>query len=80
MKTIINKIFNEDMRIGLSRIPDESIDLVVADPPYGLGKDYGNASDKLEMEEYLQWSKVWSDAIIPKIKLTGIFYVFLTWL
>lgn len=79
MEEIINKIFNEDMLIGVERIPNKSIDLVLADPPYCLGKDYGNRSDKLGPKEYLQWSKKWIDAVIPKIKESGNFYVFLTW-
>ena len=79
MQEIINRIFNEDMLIGMGRIPDKSIDLVLADPPYCLGKDYGNKSDKLNPREYLKWSKKWIDAVIPKIKDTGSFYIFLTW-
>lgn len=79
MEEIMNKIFNEDMLVGINKIPDNSIDLVVTDPPYCLGKDYGNNSDKLNPEEYLEWSKKWIEAIIPKIKNAGSFYIFLTW-
>lgn len=42
----INKIFNEDCILGANKIPDNSVDLIIADPPYCLGKDYGNDSDK----------------------------------
>lgn len=31
-----NKIYNEDCLIGLKKIPDKSIDLVVIDPPYEI--------------------------------------------
>ena len=79
MEKILNKIFNEDMLEGISRIPDGSIDLVVADPPYCLGKDYGNDSDKLKPNDYLEWSKKWINAVFPKMKETGSLYVFLTW-
>ncbi|MFH1563161.1 MAG: site-specific DNA-methyltransferase [Nitrospirota bacterium] len=79
MKGILNKIFNEDMLKGMSRIPDNSVDLVLTDPPYCLGKDYGNGSDKLKPKDYLEWSRKWIDAVIPKIKNTGSFYIFLTW-
>ena len=79
MEEILNKIFNEDMLEGIHRIPNNSIDLVIADPPYCLGKDYGNDSDKLNPKDYLEWSKKWIDAVIPKIKDTGSFYLFLTW-
>ncbi len=79
MQEIVNKIFNEDMLQGISRIPNRSLDLILADPPYCLGKDYGNNSDKLGPKEYLQWSRKWINAVIPKMKETGSFYIFLTW-
>lgn len=79
MDSFINKIFNEDVLNGIERIPDGSLDLVVADPPYCLGKDYGNNSDKMTPQEYLEWSYKWIDAVIPKLKESGNFYVFLTW-
>ncbi len=79
MKEFLNKIFNEDALAGIKKIPDNSVDLIVADPPYCLGKDYGNGSDKLQPEEYLNWSKKWIDTIIPKIKERGSFYIFLSW-
>ena len=79
MEKILNKIFNEDMLKGIDKIPDNSIDLIVTDPPYGLGKDYGNGSDKLNSKDYLKWSNKWIGAVIPKIKNSGSFYLFLTW-
>ena len=79
MEEIINKIFNEDVLAGIGKIPNESIDLIIADPPYCLGKDYGNNSDKKSPSEYLEWSKKWIDAVIPKLKNTGSFYIFLSW-
>lgn len=79
MEEILNKIFNEDALEGIDMIPNNSIDLVLADPPYSLGKDYGNNSDKLKPKQYLEWSKKWIDEVIPKIKNTGSFYIFLTW-
>lgn len=75
----INTIFNEDFLKGVEKIPDNSLDLIVADPPYCLGKDYGNNSDKLNPKDYLNWSYKWIDMIVPKLKDTGSFYIFLTW-
>jgi len=74
-----NKIFNEDMLVGINKIPDNSIDLIVTDPPYCLGKDYGNDSDKMKPDLYLDWTEKWIEAVIPKLKETGSFYIFLTW-
>lgn len=76
---IENNIFNEDCLMGISKIQDNSIDLLLADPPYCLGKDYGNNSDKMSEQDYLDWTFKWIDAFIPKIKNTGSFYIFLSW-
>lgn len=79
MSQLINRIYNEDFLSGINRINDNSIDLIVADPPYCLGKDYGNNSDKLKPDEYLEWTENWITQIIPKLKESGSFYIFLTW-
>lgn len=46
MDEMINKVICGDCLEIMKKIPDKSIDLIVTDPPYGLGKDYGNISDK----------------------------------
>jgi len=74
-----NRIFCEDALQGLARLPDASIDLLLADPPYGLGKDYGNDSDKMESAAYLAWMAEWIDLALPKLKANGSLYIFLTW-
>lgn len=43
----------------LSQMRDKSVNLIVTDPPYNLSKDYGNNSDKLEFNRYLDFSKEW---------------------
>ena len=70
---------NENFLEGVKTLPDKSIDLVVADPPYGLGKDYGNDSDMKSSGEIIQWTIKWIDLVIPKIKETGGLYIFVTW-
>jgi site-specific DNA-methyltransferase (adenine-specific) len=79
MTSYKNRIFNEDALTGLKRIPDGAVDLIVTDPPYGLGKDYGNDSDKLDSAAYLRWTEKWIDAALPKLKLNGSLYIYLTW-
>ena len=72
-------LLNEDFLSGVAGVDDNSVDLVIADPPYSLGKDYGNDSDKKSPSEYLKWTEEWIDAVIPKIKETGSLYIFTTW-
>ncbi|KIG09891.1 DNA-methyltransferase [Caballeronia concitans] len=72
-------IRNRDFLADAANIPDESIDLIVADPPYGLGKDYGNDSDMLSGVAFLEWTYRWLDMAIPKLKKSGSLYLFCTW-
>jgi site-specific DNA-methyltransferase (adenine-specific) len=75
----INRIRNEDALTGLAQMPEACVDLILADPPYGLGKDYGNDSDKLDAEDYLAWTTQWIDLALPRLKPAGSLYIFLTW-
>ena len=71
MNDWVNQVFCEDALSGLARIPDGSIDLILTDPPYNLGKDYGNASDQQSVEAYLAWTEQWIDAAVPKLNPTA---------
>ncbi|HEY4805734.1 MAG TPA: site-specific DNA-methyltransferase, partial [Paraburkholderia sp.] len=73
------RLLNRDFLTDAANLPDASIDLIVADPPYGLGKDYGNDSDMRSGEDFLAWTYEWLDLAIPKLKPTGSLYVFCTW-
>jgi len=49
----------------LQATDDESVDLIFADPPFNLSKDYGatptgkKINDRLPEEEYLEWCSTW---------------------
>ena len=51
-------ILNGDM-LKDSRIPNEHIDLIVTSPPYNVNKDYGNANDNLNYDEYMDFTEKW---------------------
>lgn len=72
-------LYQEDVLENIGRIGDGTIDLIVADPPYGLGKDYGNDSDRLSGDAYLEWAERWIDAVVPKLAPRGSLYLFCTW-
>src|SRR6201997_1356832 len=73
------QLLNRDFLTDVANIPDGSIDLIVCDPPYGLGKDYGNDSDMRSGEAFLAWTREWLDLAIPKLKPSGSLYIFCTW-
>jgi len=65
-----------DVILGLESIENESVDLIFADPPYNIGKNFNGYWDKWKNEEdYLQWCYKWIDLCIRKIKPNGCFYV-----
>lgn len=60
----------------LKTIPDNSVDLIFADPPYNIGKNFNGHKDKWATEEnYLSWCYGWLDLCVQKLKPTGSFYV-----
>ena len=59
-----------------TRIPDESVDLVFADPPYNLGKSFGTFRDKWPSDEaYAAWCYRWLTLCLAKLKPSGCLYV-----
>lgn len=79
MKTFGNddhKIILGDAIQVLSNVPDNSIDLIFADPPYNIGKNFNGIKDKWEKDEdYLNWCYEWISLCINKLKSNGSFYV-----
>jgi len=71
-----SKIILGDAIEVLATLPDESIDLIFADPPYNIGKNFNGIKDKWgSEEEYLKWCYQWFDLCVKKIKPEGSFYV-----
>lgn len=50
-----NEIYQEDSLTGMRKIPSNSIDIIIIDPPYNIGKDFGNNKTKKELKEYIEW-------------------------
>ncbi len=70
-----NVILQGDALEILRKYPDESIDLVFADPPYNLDKSYNVYNDELAAKEYLEWCNQWLDEYIRILKPTGSLFV-----
>lgn len=59
-----------------AQIPNGSIDLVFADPPYNIGKNFNGRKDRWPSDEaYLSWSYQWLELCISKLKPNGSLYV-----
>ena len=71
----INRIITGDCLELLKEIPDESVDMTFADPPFNLKKKYTNYNDSLEFKEYLDWCDEWISEMVRVTKPTGSIFV-----
>ena len=72
----LNEIYNFDCLEFLDKVENNSIDLVVVDPPYNMSKEKWDTF-KTE-KEFLNWTYSWIDKIILKLKKDGSLYIFNT--
>lgn len=72
----MNKVTNMDCVIALKKIKKDSIDIIICDPPYNIGKSFGNNSDKQKFEDYLKWCNVWIAECIRVLKPNGTLYIY----
>lgn len=57
-------------------VPDDSVDLIFADPPYNIGKRFSQFVDKWDSEvEYAKWCEKWLEICLRKLKSNGSLYV-----
>jgi DNA modification methylase len=86
------KIVNLDVIEALKKMPDNSVDLIVTDPPYKLEmpKDSGvdkimkikgmkrvnEEWDKFSLEEYEKWATEWIKESFRVLKETGSMFIF----
>ena len=69
-------IYHGDCLNALQDVRDGSIDLVFADPPYNIGKLFGEFKDSWPSDKsYAEWCYSWLDLCIKKLKPTGSLYV-----
>ncbi|MBL8004743.1 MAG: adenine-specific DNA-methyltransferase [Candidatus Kapabacteria bacterium] len=71
-----HQIYFGDVFEALSKVPDNSVDLIFADPPYNIGKNFSGLLDKWDTEEdYLNWCYEWLQVCLQKLKQNGSMYV-----
>ena len=66
-----NKIYQGDCIEVMKTFPENSIDLIVTSPPYGVGIDYDSFEDDIHFEEYKEFSKSWLTEAFRVLKDDG---------
>ncbi len=77
---LINKNIIGDTFNVLDYIENNSIDLLIVDPPYNIRKNYhGNIFNEKNTKEYADYTEKWISKIKPKLKDNGSIYVCCDW-
>ena len=87
----INKIYNEDCLRGFSKIEDETINLILTDPPFAIEfgakkTQYNRKEDnvlkgynEIKKEDYLDFCKKWLNESFRVLKKNGCVFVVSGW-
>jgi site-specific DNA-methyltransferase (adenine-specific) len=72
-----SKIITGDIIKTLASLdPKYEFDVIIADPPYNIGKDFGNNKDNMELKEYVKWSEEWIALCFKLLAKNGIIYIY----
>ncbi len=75
IEPFLNTIHQGDCLDLLKQIPDNSVDMTFADPPFNLKKGYKSYKDSLALQEYLEWCEAWILEMVRVTKPTGSIYL-----
>ena len=64
---------------GLKQIPDNTIDLIIADPPESPWRSLDQRGKPMTIQEYFQWNENWLDESSRVLKPTGAIYLICGW-
>jgi len=71
LEQLTNKILHGDCLELFKQIPDNTIDVTFADPPFNLKKKYNSHKDSLAIQDYLIWCDKWLAEMVRVTKPTG---------
>ena len=75
LNEFLNNITKGDCLELFKDIPDESINVTFADPPFNLKKKYASTKDSLALQDYLGWCKKWIAEMVRVTKPSGSIFV-----
>ncbi|MDR2248941.1 site-specific DNA-methyltransferase [Acinetobacter sp.] len=75
-KTKLGELYQNDCLAVLKSVETESIDLIFADPPFNLSKNYpSKMDDNLPEHEYILWTEEWLNECIRVLKPGGSLFI-----
>jgi site-specific DNA-methyltransferase (adenine-specific) len=71
----MDQILTGDCLRHLAELPEASVNLAFADPPFNIGYEYDVYDDRQTRDQYLEWTERWLAAVRRVLKPDGSFYV-----
>ena len=72
-------LFLADGIKGLAKLPDNTIDIIVTNPPESPWKEASERNPPLTLQEYYQWNEKWLEQSFRVLKPTGSIYLICGW-
>ena len=66
--TRMDRILTGDCLRHLAALPEASVDLAFADPPFNIGYEYDVYDDRQSRADYLAWTERWLAAVQRVLK------------
>ncbi|NDJ54817.1 MAG: site-specific DNA-methyltransferase [Chloroflexi bacterium] len=80
LEPLIDRTILADTLSILPRLPEHSIDLVFADPPYNLTKSFNQRTHTAQsLEDYERWLRIWLPDLARILRPSGSLYVCGDW-
>ncbi len=78
-ETMSEGIFLSKCLDGIRQLPDQSIDLIIADPPQDLWNNSTDSEQGKTLQQYYEWNGLWLEEAYRVLKNTGGIYIFSPW-
>lgn len=74
-----NKIYHQDFLEASKHIQNNSINLIITDPPYTIRKDFGKGSVSTNEQKFRAWCYKWINECFRILKENGSIYICINW-
>lgn len=79
--SVYSPLIQQEVVVGdcievMAGLMTDSAQIVIADPPYNIGKDFGNDSDRQPMDVYLAWCDLWIGECLRILKPNGTMFIY----
>lgn len=70
------KIINDDVLNASHIIKSNCAQIIICDPPYNIGKNFGNNQDRRSTDEYLRWCDNWIHESLRILRPDGTMFIY----